>query len=216
MTYKPVRTLSIEVDIQSAMGDERLFEKVLDRLQGDDGDVVFFGITRAVQRAKKFKDATEVRRMRYAWKDEERAVRVRQLRRVHGQGDRRAGRSLPRPGRGLPGSEGDRVTEWPTCPRCSANRWKYWDAGTYRFDYRVEPDPDTDDLAVVFHREDDETETETSFFYCDSCGLGDETWPAYSTQPTQVPPELEERWAEITDFLYHLRDTASNWINSDD
>jgi hypothetical protein len=66
-TYRPRRTLVIEIDIQSAMGDDRLFTKVLDSLRSE-GDVVFFGVTRAVAKAKRTKDVTEVSSMRIDWK----------------------------------------------------------------------------------------------------------------------------------------------------
>jgi len=53
--------LIIKVPIYSAAGDDKLLPKVVELLKSD--DVVFFGVTRAVSKAKKPKDAIEVNSM---------------------------------------------------------------------------------------------------------------------------------------------------------
>lgn len=66
--YQPRRTLVIEVDIQSAMADERLFAKVRDLMTSGEGDVVHYGVSRVVRRAKSPKDAVDIGPMRIDWK----------------------------------------------------------------------------------------------------------------------------------------------------
>lgn len=66
--YEPRRTLVIEIEVQSAMADEKFFAKLIENLQAGEGDVVHFGVSRVVRKVKKTKDVINTGPTRYSWK----------------------------------------------------------------------------------------------------------------------------------------------------
>lgn len=67
--YKPRRTLVIEVDIQSALGDDRFFQKVAQAFDSGEADVVHFGVSRIARQSKRRSDGIDIGPLRASWKD---------------------------------------------------------------------------------------------------------------------------------------------------
>ena len=57
-------TIVIEVDVQTAMSDEKLVPKVVALLTSGEGDIVQFGVSRLVSKSKRRQDAVEIGPMR--------------------------------------------------------------------------------------------------------------------------------------------------------